>query len=161
MSKLQKIVMCVIALTAVTCSIYYITNLPPSGHRPALFNKADNAILSVSNDYSDQDNGKADISNKIIGVLTRSERKIIEANINIIPIVPDRERAGCFIPHHFIEYYKADKKIGEVSICFCCAGVAIDGELYDYNKSEIGFNLLQIRRSFVQMGVKTDIGCEE
>jgi hypothetical protein len=54
--------------------------------------------------------------------LTAKERQDFERTLRIEP-APD-EYAACFIPHHFFAYFDAQgRKIGEIEVCFCCAGV--------------------------------------
>ena len=60
-------------------------------------------------------------------VLTGDERKAFEATLRIEPI-PD-VLAACFIPHHFFAYFDPKgRKLGEISICFCCSGAGVKGE---------------------------------
>lgn len=58
-------------------------------------------------------------------LLSGSQRTWFESIIKVHTVAPDEAIAGCFIPHHFFRYFdKAGKQVGEVQVCFCCAGVA-------------------------------------
>ena len=59
-------------------------------------------------------------------VLTIDQRKAFEATLKV-ETIPDVV-AACFVPHHFFGYYDANgEKLGEISICFCCAGASVKG----------------------------------
>lgn len=55
-------------------------------------------------------------------ILTKAQRDTFESTLQIDPI-PDA-LAACFIPHHFFKYYDSQgKELGQIEVCFCCAGV--------------------------------------
>jgi hypothetical protein len=59
-------------------------------------------------------------------LLTKDQRTTFEATLKVEPI-PD-VLAACFIPHHFFTYYDAKgRKLGQISICFCCSGTGVEG----------------------------------
>jgi hypothetical protein len=96
-------------------------------------------------------------------VLTASQRAEFESLIAVHTITPDEEFAACFIPHHFFRYFdRAGKVVGEVEVCFCCAGVQqSDGSNVSLTEDEMlvaDFGKLQ---SFVaSLGERTDVQCE-
>jgi hypothetical protein len=152
-----------VSLAAISGVILYKNILPMRNQRPALFDKADKAILFLGNLESDS-TSPSDLKKvkSLIekGVtLTVEQREIIENNIAIEPIESEIERDACFIPHHFIKYYKSDKQIGEVAICFCCEGVEIAGESYDNAKFYIEFKLYNIEKLLKTMDIPTNIDC--
>jgi hypothetical protein len=57
--------------------------------------------------------------------LTDQQRREFEKSVRKITLIKEGEggsEAACFDPHHFFRYYdKADKKVGEIAICFCCS----------------------------------------
>ena len=96
-------------------------------------------------------------------VVTASQRAEFESLIAVHTITPDEEFAACFIPHHFFRYFdKAGRVVGEVEVCFCCAGVQqSEGSTVRLTKGEMlvaDFGKLQ---SFIaSLGERTDVQCE-
>lgn len=58
--------------------------------------------------------------------LSPKQRAEFESSLTVQP--QPQESAACFIPHHFFRYSNAKGRvIGEIEVCFCCAGVAVSG----------------------------------
>ena len=108
--------------------------------------------------YSDQD-GR---------LLTRSERRAIERTIKTAHYRPgERWAAACFIPHHFFRYYDAQgRQIGEMAICFCCAGIQESPGIplsegpSGTETSELTFDYTALKAAVEAMGLRTDIECD-
>ena len=71
--------------------------------------------------------------------------------------------AACFIPHHFFRYYDGrGEQIGEIEVCFCCAGVeASEGAKIALGSDQIlsaDFNKMEaiVRR----LGEPTEVLCD-
>lgn len=115
------------------------------------------------------DYGKAEGEREVDrGQLTQSQRRAIEQTISIVNYGPgSRSVASCFIPHHFLSYYDASgKKVGGIAVCFCCAGIQADPVIGaplppGAESSELTFDHDALRAIFNDMGVPTDIECEE
>jgi hypothetical protein len=77
--------------------------------------------LFVETGYDDE--GEPILASAKGRTLTEGERRAFEGTLRIEP-APD-EVTACFIPHHFFAYFDArGRKIGEIAVCFCCAGVS-------------------------------------
>jgi hypothetical protein len=71
--------------------------------------------------------------------------------------------ASCFIPHHFFRYYDhSGRQIGEISVCFCCAGIEMEPSaslhLRPKQRFEVDYGKLKLLVS--SWGERTDIQCE-
>ena len=117
--------------------------------------------LFVNDDY-DED-GKPLFSNPAGRSLSASQRAEFESALRVHTTTPDESFAMCFIPHHFFRYYdKNGEQVGEVEVCFCCAGVQASGA------SNIPLTEDQILRAdydklktFVRsLGERTDVQCD-
>ena len=96
-------------------------------------------------------------------VLTAGQRAEFESLIAVHTISPVEEFAACFVPHHFFRYFdKAGKLVGEVEVCFCCAGVQqSDGSNVRLTKDEMLVADFGKLHSFVaSLGERTDVQCE-
>ena len=102
------------------------------------------------------------------GPLTRAQRQAIEGTMSMTNYGPGNgAAAACFVPHHFLEYYDASgKQVGEIAICFCCAGIrenpVIEPPLLaGADHSELTFDRDALKTVFDDMGVPTNIGCSD
>ena len=100
--------------------------------------------------------------------LTESQRAQLDAAVWIetpIKVSDDwYSMDACFIPHHFFRYFDASgRKLGEVQVCFCCEGVAVESDkqfkLADGQRLNGDFGKLKAMIS--AMGEPTDIECSE
>ena len=93
-------------------------------------------------------------------VLTMGQRKAFEATLKIEPI-PD-VLAACFVPHHFFAYYDAKgKELGEISICFCCAGAAVQGASGIEMKKDqwLSADFGELKKFVRSINLPTDVQC--
>ena len=70
---------------------------------------------------------------------------------------------SCFIPHHFFRYYDGSgHQIGEISVCFCCAGIEIEPStslgLKDRQRFEVDY--VKLKSLVSSWGERTDIQCD-
>src|SRR5689334_1666272 len=84
--------------------------------------------LAVDNTEFDRRSGQVIEHPETIRVLTSDQRATFETALHRIRTVgfPPRYTGGaaCFVPHHFFRYYSASgQRVGEIAVCFCCAGV--------------------------------------
>lgn len=101
-------------------------------------------------------------------LLTRSERTAVERTIGAAHYGPgERLVAACFVPHHFLRYYDAEgRQVGELAICFCCAGiqahpsVALSDGPAGAESSELTFDYDALKAAVEAMGLPTDIECD-
>jgi hypothetical protein len=95
--------------------------------------------------------------------LTPSQRSTFESLINIHTISPDEMFAACFVPHHFFRYYdKGGKMIGEVQVCFCCAGVEQSGasNIHLGKDQMLSADFLRLEAFVKSLGERTDVECD-
>ncbi|MCB2044890.1 MAG: hypothetical protein H6915_01810 [Novosphingobium sp.] len=98
--------------------------------------------------------------------MTKEQRKVLENAISVKRIEPDQAFAACFIPHHFFRYYDAvGKQLGEISVCFCCAGVRIDSSdrsaKFEIDEDHyLAADYAGLETLVKSMGEPTDIECE-
>lgn len=125
-----------------------------------LFPSASEVRLFVETGYR----GNESIFNPPRGIrLSRSQRAVFESALAIHTISPDEMFAACFIPHHFFRYFDtAGKLLGEVEVCFCCAGVQQSGashiKLQRNERLQADFKKLE---ALVRLlGARTDVQCE-
>ena len=98
-------------------------------------------------------------------VLTSQQRAIVDKSVHLYRMTKkeadNRAYVDCFIPHHFFRYYdKSGRQIGELQICYCCQGNAMEPalrptDIYD----EWQFDFPRVEKMLHEMGVSTDINC--
>lgn len=100
------------------------------------------------------------------GRLTGAQRRAVERTISIANYGPGTATAAaCFVPHHFLQYFDANgQKVGEIAICFCCAGIRSDPMIEaplppGAETSDLTFDYEALKAVFKSMGVPTDIAC--
>lgn len=55
--------------------------------------------------------------------LSAAQRSDFEAALRSTK--PPEMIAACFVPHHFFRYYdQRGKQVGQIDVCFCCAGIS-------------------------------------
>ena len=105
-------------------------------------------------------NGKRVFAEPKGRVLTGDQRKAFETTLRIEPI-PDMV-AACFVPHHFFAYYDAKgRKLGEISICFCCSGAGVKGEsgITMQKNQWLGANFDELRKFIRSLDLPTNVQC--
>ena len=135
----------------------------PAPNRPFRnpFPNAGEVRLFVESDYDAE--GEPSYSKPKGRILTASQRAEFEAMIAVHTISPDEMFAACFIPHHFFRYFDtAGKQVGEVQVCFCCAGVQqSDGSNVRLTENQMLVADWGKLRSFITaLGERTDVQCE-
>ena len=147
------------------------TKLVPLDARPAItrqeplsvYPTAERVNLLIRDKYDEK---RGEYSSNPIGVdLTNAQRTQLEDSFKKIVIVrpagigyPVGSEAACFIPHHFFRYYDATgMKIGEIKICFCCAGGSATPSLAD--DQGVFFDVDAIEQLVEEMKLPTDGNC--
>ena len=126
-----------------------------------IFPTASTVRLFVNTDYAKD--GTAIYSKPGGLLLNAAQRAEFESALRAHTISPDETFAACFIPHHFFRYFDANgKMIGEIEVCFCCAGVEASGasniELSDTEDLRADYTKLEtLVRS---LGEPTDVQCD-
>jgi hypothetical protein len=98
-------------------------------------------------------------------LLTANQRKIVDSSIYLNKMTKreaeKRMFAACFVPHHFFRYYdRAGRQIGELQICYCCAGIAMNPALRPESiYEEWQFDFDAVEKMLKEMGVPTDVNC--
>ena len=96
-------------------------------------------------------------------ILTASQRAEFESLIAVHTISPDEMFAACFIPHHFFRYFdETGRQVGEVQVCFCCAGVQqSNGSNVRLTEGQMLVADWGKLHSFITaLGERTDVQCE-
>lgn len=97
-------------------------------------------------------------------VLTQAQRAQFESLIQVHTLTPDEPIAACFIPHHFFRYYnKAGKQIGELQVCFCCAGVEQSGasDVHLTKDQTLSADFTRLKAFVQSLGEPTNVQCGE
>jgi hypothetical protein len=126
------------------------------------FPTASDVRLFVETDHDDK--GNLIFSKPEGRSLTASQRTAFESLINIHTISSDEMFAACFIPHHFFRYYdKSGKMIGELQVCFCCAGVEQSGasNIYLGEDQMLSADFHKLEAFVRSLGERTDVQCDE
>ena len=125
------------------------------------FPTASEVRLFVNTDY---DKDGHPIFGKPAGVpLTPTQRAELESSLVVHTISPDEMFTSCFIPHHFFRYFdKAGKLVGEVAVCFCCAGVEQTGasKLKLTEDEMLRADFRKLRSLVRSLGERTDVQCK-
>lgn len=136
-----------------------------AAHTPAStiedpFPNASEVRLFVEVGY-DKDTGSP-ILNKTQGViLSKASRERFEHTLVFVP-VPEVMTA-CFIPHHFFRYFDSKgKQVGEVEVCFCCAGTTASGsdKLDPKSDEMLSADYKALEKLVLELGEPTDILCD-
>ena len=125
------------------------------------FPNASEVLLFVETDYDAR--GEPIYSKPKGRVLTASQRAEFESLIAVHTISPDEVSAACFIPHHFFRYFdKAGKLLGEIQVCFCCAGVQqSEGSNVRLTEGqELVADFAGLHSFVSSLGERTDVQCE-
>lgn len=95
--------------------------------------------------------------------LTVSQRAEFESLIEVHTTSPDELIAGCFIPHHFFRYFdKSGKQVGELQVCFCCAGVEeSDSSIRLASNQKLSADFARLKEFVRSLGEPTDVQCGE
>jgi hypothetical protein len=116
------------------------------------FPNASEVRLFVAVDY--QKNGGEPIFSKENGlILSAADRVRFEDTLRFV--ATPEEMAMCFVPHHFFRYFdNKGKQVGEVEVCFCCAGTAARGsEILDADMEAL-------KDLVLELGEPTQVLCD-
>lgn len=95
-------------------------------------------------------------------ILTVEQRRLLEASLSLNENYGKEGVAACFDPHHFFQYFDSDhRKIGTVSVCFCCGGIEVhgmDGKLL-FGQGRLNIDLAKVKALIHAMGEPTNIAC--
>ena len=94
-------------------------------------------------------------------LLNPAQRRAFEATLQIAPL--PEEMAACFIPHHFFRYFDGKGRlIGEIEVCFCCAGTRISGRsgLKIGADQELQFDYNALKTFVSSLNEPVDVMCE-
>lgn len=94
--------------------------------------------------------------------LTEGQRAEFESTLAIHTVSPDELFAACFIPHHFFRYFDgAGKLVGEVQVCFCCAGVQSEGSNVQLGEDQmLAADFRKLKTLVASLGERTDVYCD-
>lgn len=125
------------------------------------FPSATEVRLFVETGFKD---GKATFSKPNGLKLTQSQRENLESQLHVFAVDPDEPVIGCFIPHHFFRYYdNSGAQIGDLEVCFCCAGIRASGahNIVTGPNSDLGANYEELEKLVVSLGERTDFECDD
>lgn len=123
------------------------------------FPDAKEVRLFVEKDYGK--GGNAIFARPEGRVLKKDEVSDFEAALRVAK-APE-EMAACFIPHHFFRYFDGQgKEIGEIEVCFCCAGVrASKGANISIGSDEIlAADYAKLEALVHRLGEPTEVHCD-
>ena len=95
-------------------------------------------------------------------LLTPAQRSEFESLIKVHTIASDEAFAACFIPHHFFRYFdKSGKLVGELQVCFCCAGVkrSEDSPIRLAEGEMLSADFGRLNAFVASLGERTDVDC--
>jgi len=150
----SRMLLCFAAVLAAGCSM----EPDPPRNLGNPYPDASELRLFVHSNYDES--GKPVLTKEAGRTLTAEERQAFERTLRIEP-APD-EYSACFIPHHFFAYFDPEgKKVGEIEVCFCCAGVQASPEIVaPIGPDEVLSADYDALEKLVQsMGEPTDIEC--
>ena len=93
-------------------------------------------------------------------VLSDADRLRLEDALRFVDM-PD-EMAMCFVPHHFFRYFDdKGRQVGEVAVCFCCAGTAGSGSEKLEPKSDeiLDTDIKALEALVLDLGESTQVLC--
>lgn len=146
------------ALLAVGCSRQSDSGASNPRSVTTPYPNASEVRLFIHSSYDEE--GKPVLATESGRTLTHDERQAFERTFRIEP-APDAVVA-CFIPHHFFAYFDAaGKKIGEIEVCFCCAGVRASPDIATpIGPDEVlSADYKTLEKLIQSMGEPTDIEC--
>lgn len=124
------------------------------------FPNASEVRLFVEVDH--KKNSGEPIVNKENGViLSAADRVRFEDTLRFV--ATPEEMAACFIPHHFFRYFdNKGKQVGEVAVCFCCAGAAASGsdKLTPKPAEILDADMKALENLVLDLGESTQVLCE-
>lgn len=112
------------------------------------------------------DHGTGGRSSKPQGTfLTKEQRAEFDLSVRKITLLNDGSvgAVACFDPHHFFRYYDATgKKIGEISVCFCCGNSRFEPAVKKLtDKQWIDVDVDMAKRFVKKLGLPTNMHCAD
>lgn len=124
------------------------------------FPDASEVRLFVAGDYQ-KESGKPVFNNENGTILSDADRLRLEDALRFVAM--PEEMFACFVPHHFFRYYDANgRQVGEVEVCFCCAGVAASGsnKLEPRSDDILHADMKALETLVLDLGEPTQVHCE-
>jgi hypothetical protein len=124
------------------------------------FPNASEVRLFVGVDY-DKNSGEPILSKENGVILSTADRERFEDTLHF-KAMPD-VMAMCFVPHHFFRYFdNKGKQVGEVAVCFCCAGTAASGSDRLNSKPDeiLDADMKALEKLVLDLGESTQVLCE-
>ena len=93
--------------------------------------------------------------------LNPTQRAQFESYLVVEPI--PESMTACFIPHHFFRYFDAKgRKVGEIEVCFCCGGVAVNGKaaILVAKDEHISADYRKLEAFVRSLGESTQVQCD-
>lgn len=107
------------------------------------------------------------IMNDGVGILlTKDQRAVLDRAVHRYRLKPGElgeARPACFIPHHFFRYYdNSGKQIGELAVCYCCGGIAINSDFADpyWGQGVLQFDYGSVAKMLKEIEIPTNIECQ-
>ena len=124
------------------------------------FPNASEVRLFVEVDH-EKDGGDPIFSKEDGVILSAAHRLRFEDALRFVA-TPD-EMAACFVPHHSFRYFDSrGRQVGEVAVCFCCAGTAATGSDRLEPKSDeiLDADMKALEILVLDLGESTQVLCE-
>jgi hypothetical protein len=91
--------------------------------------------------------------------LSDGQARRLRMYLNDAPV--NEQPVACFVPHHFFRFYdRTNQQVGEVAVCFCCAGVDAKPLLVSKPGRELHFDYAATKTLVAELGAKVDVECE-
>jgi hypothetical protein len=130
------------------------------------FPEAASVRLFIENGI-DKKSGQATFESNPGRLLSPEQRRAFETLLSVqtpVNLSPDDDfflMTTCFIPHHFFRYFdKAGHQIGEIAVCFCCAGIEMNPSNLRLKQGErFDFDYGKLKSLVKSWGEPTDFEC--
>ncbi|UIP07484.1 hypothetical protein LY632_03540 [Erythrobacter sp. SDW2] len=124
------------------------------------FPNASEVRLFVEVDYP-KESGNPIFSKENGVILSDADRLRFEDALRFVPM--PEAMAACFVPHHFFRYFDdKGKQVGEVAVCFCCAGTSASGgdKLKPEPDEILDADMKALEALVLDLGESTQVLCE-
>lgn len=114
--------------------------------------------------YDERERTGATMSNPKGVALTATQRATLDESVTLYRMTAKEYgdyAAACFIPHHFFRYYDTSgRRLGELSVCYCCDGIEFSPAFQQLcPEEEWQFDFDGVEKMLKEMGVPTDVNC--
>lgn len=101
------------------------------------------------------------MSNPAGTLLTKAQQAIVSNAARRETYSEYPAMAACFVPHHFFRFYDArGRQVGELEVCYCCAGIRLVSSPYRLADRQLwGFDYDGVAKMMADMGISSKVQC--